>query len=454
MSRFPHRLLRLALLMALAASAPLAVATAEAWATPESARGGLTLIATFDSSGPDAWNVGAHPLVYFTSEGVGYNPRGGANRVGFHIIDAYSKELVVAGHFDLGEQLGSAAMDSPHGVGVSPDGRWAYIGFRDRPAGGETRAVLLVIDVRTMKPHAAMEMPGGQLPHHITAFRDWAGNDRILVNGGRGAAGGPHFILDPHDDNRVVRAVTIADIGYRLGHPYSTVDPTGRYLYVATVAPEWRSQVARTGGIAKMNLETGAVTIIPAIGDHPIGMAHTADGRFTYVAEGHDSRVYKIDNESNTVVGNASAGVAGPYGLALNWDETRLFTIGKGEGSHNTGGVVGIIDAKIFTPLRGVNQPITLGGSASSIDHAILHPDPAVNELWISNMNGWETIILDLETLAVKAYVPTPNGGDTHSGAFVRYAADWSGELLVDMGGPQRAMYDAKLALLATRAGQ
>jgi DNA-binding beta-propeller fold protein YncE len=435
----------------LAALLPLSAAQSDGWATPESIRGGLELLETFDSSGPDAWDVAAHPLVYFTSEGVGYNPKGGDNKVGFQIIDGYSKEIVASALYDMGEPLGSAAMDSPHGVGVSPDGQWVYVGFRDRPAEtGEPRAVLLVINARTLKLHQAMVLPNGQLAHHITAFQDWEGRDRILVNGGRGAQGGPHFLLDPNDDNRVVRAITMEDTGYRIGHPYSTVDPTGRYLYVAVVAPEWRSQVPNTGGIAKIDLESGSTVIIPAMGDHPIGMAHTADGRFTYVAEGHDSRVYKIDNETNTIVGNASAGVAGPYGLALNWDETRLFTVGKGEGSHNTGGVLGIIDARIFSPLRGVNQPITLGGSASSIDHAILHPDPSVNELWISNMNGWETIVLDLDTLETKAYIPTPNGGDTHSGAFVHYGADWTGELLVDMGGPQKAMYQAKLQKLAS----
>jgi mono/diheme cytochrome c family protein len=63
-----------------------------------------------------------------------------------------------------------------------------------------------------------------------------------------------------------------------------------------------------------------------------------------------------------------------------------------------------------------------------------------VNELWISNMNGWETIVLDLNTHKTKAYIPTPNGGDTHNGGFVRHTADWKGELLADMCGPKAAV--------------
>ena len=173
------------------------------------------------------------------------------------------------------------------------------------------------------------------------------------------------------------------------------------------------------------------------MGHHPIGITHTADGKYTYVVEGHASYVYKIDNETNEVVGQTSAGVAGPYGIALNWDETEIWTIGKGEGSHNMGGTIGLIDARTFRPSRAYKQPFTLGGSAQSIDHGILHPDPEVNELWISNMKGWETIVFDLDTKETKGYIATPNGGDTHSGAFIRYSADWSGEVLMDQGGPK-----------------
>ena len=47
---------------------------------------------------------------------------------------------------------------------------------------------------------------------------------------------------------------------------------------------------------------------------------------------------------------------------------------------------------------------------------------------------------MDLNTHKVNAYIPTPNGGDTHSGGFVRYTPDWKGELLADMGGPKAAV--------------
>jgi mono/diheme cytochrome c family protein/DNA-binding beta-propeller fold protein YncE len=406
------------------------------WDTPESIRGRLRLLATYDSSGPDAWDAAAHPLVYFTSEGVETQPM----KSGVHVIDGYDKRIVKSVLFDLGEEV----TENPHSVGVSPDGRWIYLGQMHRVAAtGQVRTVLMIVNARTLKLDKVLEGTARvDWFHHITGFTDWQGRERVLVAFGRTPGGAPHYILDPHDDNRVVRAITIEDIGYKIGHPYPTVDPTGRFVYVSVFAPPWRAQLHNTAGIAKLNLETGAVTIIPFIGDNPIGMAHTSDGRFTFVNDAHGSNVYKIDNATNTVVGSMSAGVAGPYGLVLNWDETLIYPIGKGEGGIGVGSVVGVLEAvTLSSPRRWMRQlPIALGGSASSIDHGILHPDPKVNELWISNMNGWETIVLDLNTHKVEAYIPTPNGGDTHNGAFVRYTPDWKGELLADMGGPKAAV--------------
>lgn len=418
---------------------PPATAQPTGWDNPESIRGGVKLFATYDSSGPDAWDVRAYPLVYITSEGVGSNPKGGTRKSGVQVIDAYGKKVIASALFDLGEEV----VENPHSAGVSPDGRWLYIGQMHRVAATrQVRTVLLVINARTLKLDRVLEGPRADWFHHITGFTDWQGRDRVLVGFGRNAGGGPIYLLDPNDGNRVVRTVSIQDIGYRIGHPYPTVDPTGRFLYIGTHAPAWQGKVHDTGGVAKLNLETGAVRMIPYIGDNPIGMAHTSDGRYTYVNEAHTSNVYRIDNMTNEVVDHTSAGVVGPYGLVLDWDEHYLYPIGKGEGSHNNGSVVGIVDARTFTTPRNFrhNMPIYLGGSASSIDHGILHPDPTVNELWISNMHGWETIILDLNTLEVEAYIPTPNGGDTHSGGFVRYTPEWKGELMADMGGPKRAM--------------
>lgn len=422
-------------------------AAAMNWATEESKRGGLHLVAQFDSSGPDAWDPAAHPLIYITSES-NFNPNPNKKEggfAGFQLIDAKTKESV-ASFLATETPEASDLRAGPHGVNVSPDGKWAYVGWSevDDSVTGYT-SFIGVVNMRTLKLDKLLKQesrfrgaPRAQRLHHVQSWVDVDGNNRVIAQWGFGADGGPHHILDPLDDNKVVRAITYEDVQV-MGHPFTTPSPDGKTLYVSIGSPELRSSHYKGAGIAKVDLETGGVTNIMGTGNHPIGITHDVDGVYTYVVDGHGSEVFKIDNATNEVVGETSAGVAGPYGIAANWDESLLFTVGKGEGSHNIGSVLGMIDTKTFTPPRNVvaQMPIFLGGSASSVDHAILHPDPEKNELWVSNMNGWETIVLDLDTYQPIAWIPTPNGGDTHSGAFVRYNPDFTGELLLDMGGPK-----------------
>lgn len=439
----------------------VAAAAASDWTNDESVRGGLELVAQFDSSGPDAWSPAEHPLIYITSESH-FNPN--PNRTidgafaGFHLIDAYSKE-VFANFIGVTMPKTSQMRTGPHGTVISPDGKWAYIGWAEVDD-SETKfsGYLAVVNVRTMKIDKLFRQQSrfrgaqrSQRLHHIQACVTADGHQRVIAMFGFGADGGPHFILNPDDDNRVERALTYEDVQV-MGHPFVTPDPSCTYAYVSIGSPEIRSsEYMGAAGVAKVNMDTGEVINIMGTGNHPIGITHSADGLFTYVVDGHGSEVYKIDDTTNEVIGRTSAAVAGPYGIAMNWDESLIFTVGKGEGTHNRGAVLGVIDGTRFTNYRGLHQmPIWLGGSASSVDHAILHPDPEVNELWVSNMNGWDTIVLDLETLTTKAHIMTPNGGDTHSGGFVRYQPDWTGELMADQGGPvSQAMRDLILAAKA-----
>lgn len=426
----------------------VAAAAQSDWANDESRRVGLTLVAQFDSSGPDAWNPTEHPLIYITSES-NFNPNPNktieGGWAGFQLIDAYTKKEV-ANFVGVTTPEPSDLKRAPHGVDTSPDGKWAYIGWTevdDSPTGATS--YVAVVNMRTLKLDKLLKQesrfrgaPRAQSLHHVQAWRDIDGIDRVVLMFGFGADGGPHAILDPNNDNKVMRAITYEDVQV-MGHPFTTPSPDGKTLYVSIGSPEIREEPFYAAGVAKVDMDTGDVTNVMGTGNHPIGIIHDVDGKFTYVVDGHTSAVFKIDNELDEVVGRSSAGVAGPYGAAFNWDESLIFTVGKGEGSHNIGSVLGVIETKTFTPPRTLvaQMPIQLGGSASSVDHAILHPDPTVNEMWVSNMNGWETIVLDLNTYQPKAWIPTSHGGDTHSGGFVRYNPDFTGELMSDQGGPK-----------------
>ncbi len=443
-----------------------AVAAAEAsdWANDESIRGGLHLVAQYDSSGPDAWDPAKHPLVYITSEShQNNNPDRSLSGsfAGFHLVDADTHEIV-AQYIGSNAERGTQIARGPHGVATSPDGKWAYVGWVERTSGDiRQTGFVAVVNMRTMKIDKLFKQQSrfrgaqrSQAIHHVQACTTAEGKQRVFLQFGFSADGGPHFVLNPDDDNRVDRAVTYEDVQL-MGHPYTTPSPDCNTMYVSIGSPEIRGANAGAAGMAKLDLETGAVTNVMGVGHHPIGVTHSMDGKSTFVVDGHGSHVYKIDNETNQVVGHTGSGVAGPYGGTLNWDESILFTVGKGEGIHNVGQTVGLVSADNMTPYAGLlQQPIFLGGSASSVDHAILHPNPEKNELWISSMKGWETIVLDLNTFEPKAYIATPNGGDTHSGGFVRYDADWNGELLFDQGGPvSHEMQDLVRAKVAERKG-
>jgi len=429
------------------------------WDTAESIRGGLKLVATFDSSGPDAWDVKAHPTVYVSSEGgVAFGAPTGAAALypGLHLIDAYSKQVVASVNYNLGATV------SPHTAGVSPDGKWFYLEGA-RSVDTKTEIVVFVINARTLKIDKVLKqesMYQGALRvqnlHHVTSFVDSKGNERVALEFGFGGTGGPHFLLDPKSDNKVVKAITMDDTGYPMGHPFLTVDPTGKFLFVSIKLQAWADTTHDVGGIAKINMENWAVTLIPGVGDHLIGMMATADGKFLYTNDAQNSVTYKIDLALNQVVAKTSSGVSGPYGLALTWDEKLLYTVGKGETGPNQGHVLGVIDTTTFRPasstLLGVNQPIELGGNSRTVDHAFLHPDPKVNELWVSNMGGPETTILDLNTNKVIAHISTPHGGNTHSGAFIHYNADWTAAVLADHGGPKKDMLTTRAAMAKAAA--
>lgn len=405
------------------------------WETEAAERYHVKLIATYDSSGPDAWNPAQHPLVFITSEGKGYAGTYSQTYklAGLQMIDGNTRQHVASAAFDLGFRL----MGTPHGLAVSADGRWIYVptGDGEQPwSASKGGGRLLVVNARTLKIDRVVGSEEG--PHHVRGFRDWQGRSRVLVE-----AGAARFILDPDDDHRVVASFGPLELN---GLAYqSYVDPSGKYVYSGIVLGERPSAERGLGAVAKMDLETGRVRFISGVGMYPNGFAFTADGKYTYVADSAGSRVYKIDNESNSVLATSQTAVPGPYNISLNWDESELWVVGKGELSYNLGGSLGLVNTRLFQAVR--DYPI--GGQ--TIDHIVLHPSRDANEIWVTSSGTLETIIFDLGKREVTRRIPAANGGDTHSGVFVRYQPSFTGELLADAGG----FHNSALAAQQTRMG-
>jgi len=404
-------------------------AVLEDWQTKEAAHAGIFLLETFDSSGPAAWSAADHPTVFVTSEGEGY---GGSisetyKGAGLQIIDAVTKEHVVSAEFNLGYET----TGEPHGMAVSPDGQWIYVPTADGGApwqAGPTGGRLLVVSAKTLKIDQILQTRGG--PHHVKAFSTPDGGDRIIVE----LQGNGVVLLDPNDEHKVVGAWTEED--FAAATYQVDANPAGTHLYVNLHLGSRGVATDLLAALGKVDLETGRISYITGVGKYTNGMAFTADGKYTYVVDSITDHVFKIDNSTDKVVAKSMTGVPGPYNIELNDDETQLWIVGKGEMTFNLGDSIGLVDTR---SMRAVNV-YNIGGQ--TIDHDIFNPADST-ELWISSSGTAEIIVFDTVERVVKTRIPTANGGDTHSGAFVSYTPDFVGTLLADNSG-RRASFLAK----------
>lgn len=415
------------------------------WSTPSAELAGVTLVRRFDSSGPDAWDVKKHPLVFMTTEGPGYGGlMSGVTNPGLAIFDADSREVVASVNFDVLD-WGWKNVFEPHGLGVSPDGRWIYLptGEGSFMTTGEHAGRYLIINARTLKIDKVIRLSGQA--HHAKSYVTPEGKQRIILYGWSQ----PLFLLDPDDDNRVVAAVSLQDQGTEAYTYFASPDGdqiigTGRYR-----SYEMRKHL-KDNPIILFDPDTLRVKKYINVEDSaPVWMAFSSDNKYVYITGSRNSVVFKYDRVKERIVAEQRAGVDGPYGVHLGWDDRYLITIGKGEESHNRGKMVGLVDAETMEVpgSRSMDQIYT---GCIRGDHGTLHPDPDANELWISCNSSFEVVIFDLDLKEVSARLPLPHGGSTHSGAFVQYPDGWeSGEVASDMNGLHGSALKFKRELLS-----
>ena len=444
--------------------ATLAAATgADTWQTPAAAAIGVTLLAQLDSSGPDVWDAAKNPVVYVTSQGTGYSGFISKTQVapGLAIVNANTYENVATAQYKAAGVIDGSYSEN-HGLGVSPDGKWIYT-QGNMPtsvsdlAGG---AVLLVINARTLKIDKIIK----SRVHHVRNIFDAnTKKNLVLVDGW-----GTFFAMDPNDNHKVVGSVNPANLN---GAGYLAFgEPSGQYLFISVRTGFLES----IGGVAIVSLKDWLVKARINTDDaSPIWVTFTADNKLAYVSGGENSTVARIDKSSSLLsdwkmTGIANAGGIGPYGVTLNWDDKRLFTISKGEASHNQGFSAGIINTASFAEpdqYRGWNtiQSDIYTGCLRG-DHGIVHPDPSKNEMWISCNSSFANVVVGMGDstktaptdgpggVAVKKTIPMPNLGSSHNGAFVVYKVSgttWTGETQSDTNGLQAGGAANKLAVKA-----
>lgn len=403
-----------------------AFAAEDRWTTPLATQLGVRLQTQLDSRGPDAWDPKKHPNVFVTSEGPGYSGLlSGVKLPGLAIFDADSRAVVASGSYDV-LKMGFENVFEPHGLGVSADGQWIYIPTGEGSFDSVGKGALLIVNARTLKLDKVLRTQGQA--HHVSTYTDEAGRPRVLAYGW----GQPPFVLDPTNDNRVVGGISFKDMK-QPGYLYF-VDPEGKYMYASgRIEPASARDKEHESVVLKVSTKDWKLKSTVRVADStPVWIAFTGDSKTAYISGGHSSRVFRYDTATDKITGEIRAGVEGPYGVHLGWDEKELFTIGKGEGSHNRGKVLGLVTAALIGKSGAASDQFYTGCIRG--DHATLHPNPEANEMWISCNSSFEVVVFDLDQKKVTARIPMPHGGSTHSGAFVRYDG-WKGEVLADHNG-------------------
>jgi mono/diheme cytochrome c family protein len=422
----------------------------EAWANQWSEKVNIELEYSFDSSGPDAWDSSQHPLVFITTEGPGYGGLlSGVTLPGLAIIDADTREVVASQNYDVLD-WGWSNVFEPHGLGTSPDGKWIYLptGEGSFMTMGDNAGRFLVINARTLKIDKVIKLQGQA--HHAKSFVTPEGEQRVILYGWSQ----PMFVLDPDDDNRVVGSVSHQEQGSE-GYLYfassngDKIIGTGRYRDFdmrkhLTDNPVWI-----------VDTDTWQVKKWIQVHDSaPVWVNFTSDDKYAYITGARNSIILQLDLDAQKVITEQRAGVDGPYGNHFGWDDRFIYTIGKGEESHNRGKMVGMVDTSTMSVpgSRSMNQFYT---GCIRGDHGTLHPDPEANEMWISCNASFEVVIFDLDRREVSGRVPLPNGGSTHSGAFVSYPDGWGapGKTLSDMNGLHGPALDMKRRIVAGEVG-
>jgi DNA-binding beta-propeller fold protein YncE/plastocyanin len=373
---------------------------------------GIKVVQTFDARGKAAYETKGGDTLFFTNASVSYNST--ADHPMVIVINAKTRKIIAVSEIDM--------PSTPHGITLSPDGKYIYLPSGPSTARGRGSAPTAVVDAKTLKL-AALINTGGET-HHTQIL----GDKYVMFDSFRGPL--PIFLLDP-STNRVVRGIPAGDFN---GRPYiGFPSPDGKFIYV-TVRPGINRDASGRevdGWLSKINAETMQEVATFPVGPGPVWTAITQDGTTGYVTLGPTNKLVKLDLEKGKILGIAPTG-RGPYGIRLSPDEKIAYVANKGEGGNGQkGATFAAIDTTTMTIVR---EQLSCPDGLCQADHIILSPDG--KELWISNNLG-SISVFNRETLQMLTTIQMPKLGDPHGGTFLQVAQDnLSAKVVSDIGGP------------------
>src|SRR5437016_5236107 len=359
---------------------------------------GIKVVQTFDARGKPAYETKGGDLLFFTNASVSYNST--ADHPMVIVINAKTRKIIAVSDIDM--------PSTPHGITLSPDGKYIYLPSGPSTANGRGTAPTAVVDAKTLKLVELINTGGST--HHTQVFAD----KYVMFDSFRGPL--PIFLVDPAT-NRVVRGIPAGDFN---GRPYIAFpSPDGKFIYV-TVRPGINRDASGReidGWVSKINAETMQEVATFPVGPGPVWIAITQDGKTGYVTLGPTNKLVKLDLEQGRILGIAPTG-RGPYGIRLSPDEKIAYVANKGEGGNRQkGATFAAVDTNSMSIVR---EQLSCPDGLCQADHIVLSPDG--KELWISNNLG-SISVFNRETLQMLTTIQMPKLGDPHGGTFLQVAA-------------------------------
>ena len=346
--------------------------------------------------------------------------------------DASTKEVIAYG------QMPQEMRGGVHTTVLSPDASHVYIiggglGMGGVPGSARTSSSLVKVDALTLQPVKHMNI-GGRL-HHGQIFQD-----RYLLMDM--FTSDPNaldvFLFDPETD-QIVGGIRGEDLG---GRNYTSFTD-GEFIYVLMQPAGANARgfaagsvtVLRPYWVAKLDPTTWEVVAeYPYTGYRGDWVIIDSNSEYMYIPAAVSNNVTKVNLATGAIEWATSTGI-GPYGGALNADETEVWISNKGETSGQFGRTITVIET-------ATGRLLDTLFSGYKADHVLLSPDG--KEMWATSNGEGSIYVFDAETREQIEVIHMPHRGEPHGLVWVAYDENGEGRVVRDQGGFHNGVHPAR----------
>jgi len=414
----------------------------------------LKVLDTFPAGEQKVFPKKGQTLVYSVSSNRGHisrlpDERPTARSTTVTVIDAATKEIVARNELPI--YLNGAIHDTI----MSPDGRFlfaagpAYTDYQAMRAGDEEKMALmssfaqqtdlsgdfyglignigqstmLKIDAMTLEPVALIKFLG--TVHHGSGLgRNYKNPEHLWIDVFQQDPGGAGVTIFDPDTLKVECAIPYEVIGKAQFFTQVHATPvTSDYMMLQVTPVEPYVGAASVGMGDPLYLPPNFVVVVdlntftlqreiptpPQIGGFTIT---DNNEEFLYNVSGGTDQLFKQNFKTGELVWAARTGL-GPYGVALNRDNTEVWVADKGESVDYWGNSLTIIDNETGKIKTRVQLP------GYGVDHNVLSPDG--REIWATSNASGQTYVVDTQTKKVTHTITNYGRGSTHGVVFVRF---------------------------------